>query len=217
MRNLLLFTLFLSSLTRLNAGLAADSVSISRDSIVLFAKNYLGLPYRYASRSPARGGFDCSGFTMFVFKKFGIHLSPSSSAQSLQGDKILLKNAIPGDLVFFRRTKRGRVFHVALVSKVAKDSIFIIHSTTHGGLRIDNLATSHYWRSKYKSVRNVLPGARNYISPVDSILQEPILTADLIAGTEDPPIQDRQPFEKINLLPTLAIMPKWKPTVLTNQ
>jgi DNA-binding protein HU-beta len=123
MRNLLLFTLFLSSLTRLNAGLAADSVSISRDSIVLFAKNYLGLPYRYASRSPARGGFDCSGYTMFVFKKFGIHLSPSSSAQSLQGDKILLKNAIPGDLVFFRRTKRGRVFHVALVSKVVKDSM----------------------------------------------------------------------------------------------
>jgi hypothetical protein len=197
MRNLLLFTLFLSSLTRLNAALAADSVLISRDSIVLFAKNYIGLPYRYASRSPARGGFDCSGYTMFVFKKFGIHLSPSSSAQSLQGDKILLKNAIPGDLVFFRRTKRGRVFHVALVSKVVKDSI--------------------YWRSKYKSVRNVLPGARNYTAPVDSILQEPILTSDLIAGTEDPPIQDRQPFEKINLLPTLAIMPKWKPTVLTNQ
>jgi hypothetical protein len=52
---------------------------------------------------------------------------------------------------------------------------------------------------------------------MDSILQEPILSADMIARTEDPPIQDRQPFEKINLLPTLAIMPKWKPTVLTNQ
>jgi hypothetical protein len=154
---------------------------------------------------------------MFVLKKFGIQLSPSSSTQSLQGDKILLKNAIPGDLVFFRRSKRGRVFHVALVCKVVKDSIFIIHSTTHGGLRIDNLATSNYWKSKYKSVRNVLPGARNYTAPVDSILQDPLLTADIIAGTEDPPIQDRQPFEKINLLPTLAIMPKWKPTVLTNQ
>lgn len=217
MRNLLLLTLFLSSLTRLNASLATDSVLISRDSIVLFSKNFIGLPYRYASRSPARGGFDCSGFTMYVFKKFGIQLSPSSSAQSLQGDKILLKNAIPGDLMFFRRSKRGRVFHVALVCKVIKDSIFIIHSTSHGGLRIDNLATSNYWRSKYKSVRNVLPGARNYTAPVDSILQESLLTSDIIAGSEDPPIQDRQPFEKINLLPTLAIMPKWKSTVLTNQ
>ncbi len=217
MKNFLLFTLFLTSITRLNATQASDSVLISRDSIVLFAKNYLGLPYRYASRSPARGGFDCSGFTMFVLKKFGIHLSPSSSAQSLQGDKILLKNAIPGDLVFFRRSKQGRVFHVALVSKVVKDSIFIIHSTSHGGLRIDNLATSHYWKSKYKSVRNVLPGARNYTIPTDNNLQEPIMTADIIAGTENPPIQDRQPFEKINLLPTLAILPKWKPTVLTNQ
>jgi|688.fasta_scaffold35031_6 hypothetical protein len=217
MRNFLLFTLFLLSMTKLNATLATDSVLISRDSIVLYAKNYIGLPYRYASRSPTRGGFDCSGFTMFVLKKFGIQLSPSSSAQSLQGDKILLKNAIPGDLVFFRRSKRGRVFHVALVSKVVKDSIFIIHSTTHGGLRIDNLATSNYWKSKYKSVRNVLPGARNYTVPTDNNLQEPLLSGDIIAGKEDPPIQDRQPFEKINLLPTLAIMPKWKPMVLTNQ
>jgi len=217
MRNFLLFTLFLTSLTRLNATMASDSVLVSRDSIVLFAKNYLGLPYRYASRSPARGGFDCSGFTVFVLKKFGIQLSPSSSAQSLQGDKILLKNAIPGDLVFFRRSKRGRVFHVALVSRVVKDSIFIIHSTTHGGLRIDNLATSHYWKSKYKSVRNVLPGTRNYTLPIDNNLQEPLLTADINIGTENPPIQDRLPFEKINLLPTLAILPKWKPTVLANQ
>lgn len=217
MRNFLIITFFLTSLTGLNATQATDSIFISRDSIVLFAKNYLGLPYRYAGRSPARGGFDCSGFTMYVLKKFGIHLSPSSSAQSLQGDKILLKNAIPGDLVFFRRSRQGSVFHVALVSRVVKDSIFVIHSTTRGGLRIDNLATSYYWKSKYKSVRNVLPGVRNYAVPIDNTTQEPILPAEVIAGTEEPPIQDRQPFETINLLPTLAILPKWKPTVLTNQ
>jgi hypothetical protein len=52
---------------------------------------------------------------------------------------------------------------------------------------------------------------------VDNNLKEPLLSGDIIAGNEDPPIQDRQPFEKINLLPTLAIMPKWKPMVLTNQ
>lgn len=216
MRNFLLFVFSFSIITTSEAGLVTDSIYFSRDSIVSFAKNYLGLPYRYASRNPARG-FDCSGFTMFVFKNFNINLSPSSSAQSLQGDKILLKNAIPGDLVFFRRSKRGRIFHVAMVCKVVKDSIFIIHSTTHGGVRIDNLATAYYWKSKYKSVRNVLPGDRNYTSPEDPSFKEKELFTDLIVGTEEPPIQDRQPFEKTALLPTLAILPKWKPLVLNNQ
>lgn len=216
MRNFLLFVFSFSILTTSKAGLATDSISLSRDSIVSFAKNFLGLPYKYASRNPARG-FDCSGFTMFVFKNFNVNLSPSSSAQSFQGDKILLKNAIPGDLVFFRRSKRGRIFHVAMVSKVVKDSIFIIHSTTHGGVRIDNLATAYYWKSKYKSVRNVLPGDRYYTPTEDPSLKEKELLTDLIVGTEEPPIQDRQPFEKTALLPTLAILPKWKPVVLNNQ
>ena len=216
MRNFLLFVFSFSILTTSKAGLATDSISLSRDSIVSFAKNFLGLPYKYASRNPARG-FDCSGFTMYVFKNFNINLSPSSSAQSFQGDKILLKNAIPGDLVFFRRSKRGRIFHVAMVSKVVKDSIFIIHSTTHGGVRIDNLATAYYWKSKYKSVRNVLPGDRYYTPTEDPSLKEKELLTDLIVGTEEPPIQDRQPFEKTAFLPTLAILPKWKPVVLNNQ
>lgn len=216
MRIILLFGLYFSVLTIARAGLASDSVSISRDSIVSFAKNYLGLPYIYASRNPARG-FDCSGFTKFVFSHFNVKLSPSSAAQAFQGDKILLKNAIPGDLVFFRRTKRGRIFHVALVSKVVKDSIFIIHSTTHGGLRIDNLATSRYWKTKYKSVRNVLPGSRNYLSPELPALTEKELLTDLMLESEELPLKDRQPFQETALLPTLAIMPKWKPIILSNQ
>jgi hypothetical protein len=215
MRLFILFVLSFSVLTTSKAELAADTISISRDSIVSFAKNYLGLPYRYASRNPARG-FDCSGFTMFVFKNFNINLSTSSSAQVFQGEKILLKNAIPGDLVFFRRSKRGRIFHVALVSKVVKDSIFVIHATTHGGIRIDNLATAPYWKSKYKSVRNVLPGNRNYTLPEDNLIEKETST-DLIAGSEETPIQERQPFEKTALLPTLAILPKWKPMVISNQ
>lgn len=212
MRIFILLMISFTFLTTSKAGLDIDTIDISRDSIVSFAKNYLGLPYKYASRNPARG-FDCSGFTMFVFKNFNINLSTSSSAQVFQGEKILLKNAIPGDLVFFRRSKRGRIFHVALVSKVVKDSIFVIHATTHGGIRIDNLATAPYWKSKFKSVRNVLPGNRNYTLPDF----EKEIPTDLIAGTEEPPIQERQPIEKTALLPTLAILPKWKTFVISNQ
>jgi len=216
MRISLLFAFVFTSLFSLGASQVADSLYVSRDSMVSYAKKFMGLPYRYASRNPARG-FDCSGFTMYVFKNFNITLSTSSAAQSFQGEKIPLKNAIPGDLVFFRRSKRGRIFHVALVSKVVKDSIFVIHSTTHGGVRIDNLVTSPYWKSKYKSVRNVLPGSRDYINTEDQELQENGLSTELTATSVDTPIQDRQPFEKIALLPTLAILPKWKPMVLSNQ
>jgi hypothetical protein len=204
------------SIFSLKAASASDTLSISRDSVVAYAKNYLSLPYRYAGRNPATG-FDCSGFTRFVFNHFNIKLSSSSAAQAYQGDKILWKNALPGDLVFFRRSKRGRIFHVALVSMVIKDSIFVIHSTTHGGVRIDNLVNSPFWKSKYKSLRNVLPGSRDDTHPNTQELQELVLPSAVTVTSENPPMQERQPLEKIALLPTLAIFPQWKPILLINQ
>jgi hypothetical protein len=216
MRIIFSFLVFCFFLTQARAGSGVDSLIVSRDSIVSFAKKYLGLPYRYAGKKPDRG-FDCSGYTSYVFHHFNIKLSSSSSLQALQGNQILLKDAIPGDLVFFRRSKRGRVFHVALVDKIVNDSIFVIHSTTHGGIRIDNLAIAPFWKTKYKSIRNVLPGDRNVSKPENLVLKDNELSHDLTAETGESPTLERTPFEITALLPTLAILPKWKPTLMGNQ
>jgi hypothetical protein len=125
-----------------------------RQDIPGFAQSFEGTKYRYAGRTP--NGFDCSGLVLYVMKEFNINMSASSSAQEKQGTKIDPKDAKPGDLVFFRRTKNGSVFHVALVLSNTDGELTIIHSTSSRGVVIDEIQKSSYWRSKYMTARDVI-------------------------------------------------------------
>jgi len=72
---------------------------ISSNSVIAFASNYLGVPYVYGGSSPS--GFDCSGFTKYVFGHFGINLPRVADAQQNVGAFVSRANLMPGDLVFF--------------------------------------------------------------------------------------------------------------------
>ena len=65
--------------------------------IIKVASKYVGVPYVFGGSTPA--GFDCSGFTRYVFAQFGISLAHSVSAQGHRGKLIRVKDAQPGDLV----------------------------------------------------------------------------------------------------------------------
>ncbi len=71
--------------------------SFSLDQVVSVAMQYQGVPYRYGGDNPA--GFDCSGFTMFVYAQFGVALPHSASRQGSGGIAISPDDARPGDLV----------------------------------------------------------------------------------------------------------------------
>jgi cell wall-associated NlpC family hydrolase len=68
--------------------------------VVGIAMQYLGVPYRWGGSSPSTG-FDCSGFTMFVFAQVGVSLPHSSYAQFGMGSPVSRADLQPGDLVFF--------------------------------------------------------------------------------------------------------------------
>jgi cell wall-associated NlpC family hydrolase len=126
-----------------------------RNDIVDFAEKYKGYDYTYAGKKPETG-FDCSGFTSYVMDHFDIDLSPSSSLQSKQGDKKSLGDAKPGDLVFFRRTPGGDVFHVALVVDTRPGELWVIHATTSRGVIKEDINRSSYWKEKHWEVRDVI-------------------------------------------------------------
>jgi cell wall-associated NlpC family hydrolase len=124
-----------------------------RKDIVGYAKNYVGSPYKYAGGSP-KTGFDCSGFTTFIMKEYGITLSPASVEQAKQGKPIDLSKAKPGDLLFFK--DGNRIQHVALITEHNKDGIICIHSTSSRGVIIENVSTSSYWKPKISFAKDVI-------------------------------------------------------------
>ena len=76
------------------------SPSASASDIVSVAQQYLGVPYVYGGSSPS--GFDCSGFTMYVFAQVGISLPHGATSQLSYGTEVSRSNLQPGDLVFFQ-------------------------------------------------------------------------------------------------------------------
>lgn len=69
----------------------------SLSQVVAVAERYTGTPYVYGGASPA--GFDCSGFTQFVYAQFGVALPHSAAAQGAMGTRISVADAKPGDVV----------------------------------------------------------------------------------------------------------------------
>ena len=128
---------------------SVNSASQERQDILNYAMKYLGTPYVYGGSTPS--GFDCSGFTQYVFKHFGYSLSRSSSAQINDGEKIMTEDLLPGDLVFFSRSGYA-VGHVGIY---VGDNQFI-HSTSPGDVvKVSNMDESYYV-SRYVGARRIL-------------------------------------------------------------
>ncbi len=122
-----------------------------------FARKFMGTRYVRGGKSPK--GFDCSGFTSYVFGQFGVELSPSSAVQYGQGSKIARDEVCAGDLLFFkgRNSRSSRVGHVAIAidNDPATGEITFIHAAVGGGIRIDRLSGAYY-ASRYLGARRVL-------------------------------------------------------------
>jgi len=124
-----------------------------RTDVVDYARNFLGIRYVYGGEDTT--GFDCSGFTQYLLRAFNVSISRTSRSQISDGKKIVFKDAKPGDLIFFRRSSKSRISHVAMVVSNDDRGLFIIHSTRRG-IVIDNLLESSYWRPKIYAARDVL-------------------------------------------------------------
>jgi cell wall-associated NlpC family hydrolase len=110
--------------------------------IMSIARNQKGDPYIYGAAGP--GAFDCSGLTMFVYRKAaGISMQHSASAQSHRGHRISRKAARPGDLVFF--SSGGSVYHTAIYAGHGD----IIHASRPG----TNVKRDPIWGANHFFVR----------------------------------------------------------------
>ncbi|MBP7586046.1 MAG: C40 family peptidase [Spirochaetes bacterium] len=115
----------------------------SRRNIVETARQYVGTPYRYGGESP--GGFDCSGYVMYVYQKNGIDIPRTAQDQFRGGRRITRRHLKPGDLVFFQ-TSRTAISHVGIYAGRNR----FIHAPKPGKkVGYASLANS-YWSRRFR-------------------------------------------------------------------
>lgn len=116
-----------------------ESSTTKGSEIVEYAMKYLGCDYVYGGSSPS--GFDCSGFTSYVYKKFGYNLSRSSVDQANDGTKVNKDDLQPGDLVIYKNQSLTKIGHVGIYIGNNK----MIHASEPGvGVTITDIDSKAY-------------------------------------------------------------------------
>ncbi|MCZ2491221.1 LysM peptidoglycan-binding domain-containing protein [Dellaglioa carnosa] len=87
-----------------------QTASYSASKVISVAKSYIGTPYVWGGSTPS--GFDCSGFTQYVFAKVGINLNRNTIGQESNVTKKSTAAAQPGDLLFWGA--QGSTYHVGI-------------------------------------------------------------------------------------------------------
>ena len=117
-------------------------------AVMRIARNQKGDPYVYGASGP--GAFDCSGLTMYVYRKAtGVSMQHSAISQSRRGDRVSRKAARPGDLVFMY--DGGGVYHASIYAGKGN----ILHASRPG----TNVKVDPIWTSRHFFVR-ILPKKR---------------------------------------------------------
>lgn len=135
--------------------LMGRDIPVSRDSstasirrVVQTSMRYTGVPYVFGGTSPS--GFDCSGFTRYIFAQSGIYLPRMADEQFEVGRYVSYNRLQPGDLVFFSTYASG-----ASHSGIYLGDGRFISATSSRGVAIDSMNSS-YWGPRYIGARRVM-------------------------------------------------------------
>jgi cell wall-associated NlpC family hydrolase len=119
-------------------------------AVVGTALGLRGTPYRNGGADP--GGFDCSGFTQYVFAQHGVSLPREVRDQFQAGTPVGRRRLTPGDLVFFTTTEPG-ASHVGIA--IGRDE-FVHAPSSAGVVRVERV-TASYWSRRFVGARRVAP------------------------------------------------------------
>lgn len=115
-------------------------------SVIREARGQLGQPYLWGGKS-GRGGFDCSGYTAWVYRRLGVGLKPSTVGQILQGRPVPRAQLQAGDLVFF--LGQGSPYHVGIYEGAGR----FLHAPGAGKRIQSSRLDSPYFARRYLGAR----------------------------------------------------------------
>lgn len=131
------------------AGPSATAASgLDSYALVGTALSLRGTPYRNGGATP--GGFDCSGFTKYVYAEHGVTLPRETRDQFQQGESVKADAVEAGDLLFFTTVAPGPT-HVGIA--IGGDQFVHAPSST-GVVRVEHLS-ARYWSTRYLGARRI--------------------------------------------------------------
>lgn len=119
--------------------------------IVDYAKSFLGS--RYVSGGTSPNGFDCSGFTQYVYSHFGYSIARVASGQASNGKEVSRNDLQLGDILIFQDYGRTCIGHVGIY---IGNGNFIHAANPSRGVVTDNLNSNSYYNIRYVGARRII-------------------------------------------------------------
>ncbi|MGI6185711.1 MAG: C40 family peptidase [Brevibacillus sp.] len=182
-------TLFIAGMLAIGAGAAHAQEEKTLMGVV---NSLYGVPYK--SSGTTKNGFDCSGFTRYVFHALGVDLPHSSSAQFKLGVPVSRNDLQPGDLVFFN-TNGHSVSHVGIY---IGNGLFV-HSESGRGVVNTKLNDPYYWSKRFVGAKRIaLPAIAE--APQNPQKKKPVQAASLPEATQPSQQQEQSTQQQQNSL-----------------
>lgn len=128
------------------------SNSTSGNQVADYAKQYLGYSYIVGGKTP-QSGFDCSGFTRYVYSNFGYSLGSTAASQTNIGAEVSRENLQIGDLILFYNEGKTSIGHTGIY---IGNGNFIHAANPDRGVVTDNLNTNSYYNERFVSARRIV-------------------------------------------------------------
>jgi len=133
-----------------------DSIRFSnqnRRKLIKEATQMIGVKYKYGGMDST--GFDCSGFTQYLYKSIGIDLPHNAQLQSELGKRVSLKEAKAGDLIFFG--SKNNIGHAGMIVQNNNGEIELIHCASRGVTyqKSDDINTI-YWLQRIIRIQRLI-------------------------------------------------------------
>ena len=120
--------------------------------VVNTAKTYLGYKYVVGGKNPETG-FDCSGFTRYIYLQYGYSLGATAAGQNNLGTEVSRSDLRPGDLILFYDEAKTKIGHTGIY---IGNGDFIHSDNPTRGVVIDNINTNSYYNERYIVAKRIV-------------------------------------------------------------
>lgn len=129
-----------------------NNVGNKGQEVVDIAKKYLGYKYVVGGKNPETG-FDCSGFTRYIYLQFGYSLGSTAAGQNNLGADVSRADLRPGDLILFYDEGKTKIGHTGIY---ISNGDFIHSANPKRGVVIDNINTNSYYNERYIVAKRIV-------------------------------------------------------------